>query len=53
MNQVVEHMSDAELLGLIVGRKLAVQMLKAARGSLAAVFNDSVDTVAGISTQRP
>ena len=53
MNQVVEQMSDAELLGLIVGRKLAVQMLKAAGGSLASVFNDSLGTVAGISTQRP
>ena len=53
MNQVVEQMSDAELLGLIVGGRVAAKMLKAARGSLASVFNDSMGTDAGIPTQRP
>ena len=52
MKQVVEHMSDAELLGVIVGSKAAVQMLKVAEGSLLTLFNESVDVVAGIATQR-
>jgi len=52
MDQVVERMSDAEVLGVIVGNKTAVHMLKAAGGSLLTVFNESVDTVAGIPTQR-
>ena len=42
MNQVVEHMSDAELLGVVVGSKAAAQLLKDAQGSLSIVLNESV-----------
>ena len=43
MSQIVQAMSDAELLGMMVGTKTAVRMLKAA-GSLSAVLNESVAT---------
>ncbi len=42
MCQIVQAMSDAELLGMMVGTKTAVRMLKDAGGSLSAVLNESV-----------
>ena len=44
MCQIVQAMSDAELLGMLVGTKTAVRMLKDADGSLSAVLNESVAT---------
>lgn len=44
MSQIVQAMSDAELLGMMVGTKTAVRMLKEADGSLSAVLNESVAT---------
>src|SRR6476620_3170734 len=41
MSQIVEVMSDAELLGVIVGPKTAASMLKEA-GSISALLNQSV-----------
>jgi len=38
----IEAMSDADLLGMMVGSKTAQRMLKDARGSLSALLNDSV-----------
>ena len=42
MSQIVQAMSDAELLGMMVGTKTAVRMLKDAGGSLWTVLNQSV-----------
>lgn len=41
MSQIVEAMSDAELLGVIVGGKTAMRMLKDA-GSISALLNQSI-----------
>ena len=41
MSQIVEGMSDAELLGVIVGGKTAARMLKDA-GSISALLNQSI-----------
>ena len=41
MSQIVEAMSDAELLGVIVGGKTAARMLKDA-GSISALLNQSI-----------
>ena len=40
MSQIVEAMSDADLLGMIVGTKTAVRMLKDAGGSLSKLLNE-------------
>jgi DNA repair protein RadC len=45
MSQNVDAMSNADLLGTLVGSKRAVQMLKAA-GSLSALLNQTVPTYA-------
>ena len=42
MSQIVEAMSNAELLGMIVGSKTAVRMLKDAGGSLSALLNETI-----------
>ena len=40
MSQIVEAMSDADLLGVIVGTRTAVRMLKDAGGSLSKLLNE-------------
>lgn len=42
MSQVVQSMSDADLLGMMVGSKTATRMLQNAGGSLATVLNESM-----------
>ena len=42
MSQVIEAMSNAELLGMMVGSKTAVRILKDAGGSLSALLNESI-----------
>ena len=42
MCQNIQAMSDADLLGLMVGTKTAQRILKDADGSLAAILNESV-----------
>ena len=42
MCQVVQAMSDADLLGMLVGTKSAAQLLRDAGGSLSTVLNESV-----------
>jgi len=39
---MIEAMSDADLLGMMVGSKAAVRMLKDAGGSLSTLFNESI-----------
>ena len=41
MSQVIEAMSDVDLLGMIVGSKTAARMLSDAGGSLAKLLNES------------
>ena len=41
MSQIVEAMSDADLLGMMVGSKTAAHMLQGAGGSLSALLNES------------
>ncbi|MBE0623479.1 MAG: DNA repair protein RadC [Burkholderiales bacterium] len=41
MSQSVETLSDADLLGLVVGNKTALRMLQDAGGSLSALLNES------------
>ena len=42
MSQIVEAMSDADLLGMMVGSKTAARMLQDAGGSLSALLNESL-----------
>jgi DNA repair protein RadC len=42
MSQIVEAMSNAELLGMMVGSKTAARILKDAGGSLSALLNESI-----------
>ncbi len=42
MSQTVEAMSDADLLGIMVGTKAASRMLQDAGGSLSALLNESI-----------
>jgi DNA repair protein RadC len=42
VSQVVQSMSDADLLGMMVGNKTATRMLQNAGGSLATVLNESM-----------
>ena len=42
MSQVIQAMSDADLLGMMVGSKTAVRLLQDARGSLSALLNESI-----------
>lgn len=45
MSQVIEAMSDVDLLGMLVGSKTAAQMLEGASGSLSKLLNESMPTV--------
>ena len=45
MDEIVKRMSDAELLGMMVGAKAACRMLKYADGSLSTVLNDCAAAV--------
>ena len=42
MSQIVEAMSDADLLGIMVGTKAASRMLQDAGGSLSTLLNESI-----------
>jgi len=42
MNQVIQAMSDADLLGMMVGSKIAARVLQDAGGSLSALLNESL-----------
>ena len=42
MSQVIQAMSDADLLGMIVGTKTAARMLQDAGGSLSTLLNESI-----------
>ncbi len=42
MSQIVEAMSDADLLGIMVGSKAAARMLQDAGGSLSTLLNESI-----------
>jgi len=42
MSQIVEAMSDADLLGMMVGSKTAARMLQDAGGSLSTLLNQSI-----------
>ena len=42
MSQIVEAMSNADLLGMMVGSKTAARMLQDAGGSLSALLNESL-----------
>ncbi len=42
MSQIIQAMSDADLLGMMVGSKTAVRMLQDAGGSLSALLNESI-----------
>jgi len=42
MSQIVEAMSDADLLGIMVGSKAAARMLLDAGGSLSTLLNESI-----------
>lgn len=45
MSQVIEAMSDVDLLGMLVGSRTAAQMLEGAGGSLSKLLNESMPTV--------
>ena len=42
MSQVIQAMSDADLLGMMVGSKTAARMLQDAGGSLSTLLNESI-----------
>jgi DNA repair protein RadC len=42
MSQVIQAMSDADLLGMMVGTKTAARMLQDAGGSLSTLLNESI-----------
>lgn len=45
MSQVIEAMSDVDLLGMLVGSRTAAQILEGAGGSLSKLLNESMQTV--------